>query len=83
MGDHKLTIRPIIKHIGPIENKSREEQFQNLTLRPILKMQHELLMAFFENYLSKRKINFAGLGALKRNELVSKIFKIDQIFKAE
>ena len=46
-------------------------------------MLHVFFMSFFVNYLSKRKINFAGMLYLKRNELVSNIFKNDHIFKAE
>ncbi len=83
MTDSKISIRPEIKNIGTTENKSQEERFQNLTLRPIIKLQHELLIAFFQNYLKRKRIDFEGLSTMKRNELVSNIFKNDTMFKTE
>ncbi len=83
MIDNKLSIRPVIIHIGTVENKTQEEGFQNTTLRPILKLQHELLIAFFENYVKRKKIDFQGLSSEKKNDLLSKIFKNDNIFKTE
>lgn len=79
----KTSIRPVIRKIGTIENKSPAERFQNLTLRPIIKLQHELLVAFFENYLKKRKIDFSGLSELEKHEVISKAFKKDNLFKTE
>ncbi len=83
MIDNKLSIRPVIINIGTVENKTQEEGFQNTTLRPILKLQHELLIAFFENYVRRKKIDFQGLSSEKKNDLLSKIFKNDNIFKTE
>ena len=34
------------------------ELFQNATLRPIIKMQHNLLIGSFKNYIQIRKIDF-------------------------
>lgn len=49
--------RPELK--GLVLNGTKDiEQFQNEVLRPILKMQHPLLIAFFSDYLTKRKITF-------------------------
>ena len=83
MIDNKLSIRPVIINIGTVENKTQEEGFQNTTLRPILKLQHELLIAFFENYVKRKKIDFQGLSSEKKNDLVSNIFKNDNMFKTE
>ncbi|MGB5321017.1 glyoxalase [Lutimonas sp.] len=83
MIDNKLSIRPVIIHIGTVENKTQEEGFQNTTLRPILKLQHELLIAFFENYVKRKKIDFQGLSSEKKNDFVSNIFKNDNMFKTE
>ena len=83
MSASKISIRPVIEHIGTPDNKSPEEKFQNLTLRPIIKLQHELLVSFFENYLRRKKIDFTGVGSVKQEELVSKIFRNDNMFKAE
>lgn len=37
---------------------SSAEQFQNETLRPILKAQNDLLVSLFRHYLQKRKVAF-------------------------
>ena len=83
MTDTKISIRPVIKNIGTNENKNEAESFQNTTLRPILKLQHELLIVFFENYVKRKKIDFQGLSSVKKNDLVTTIFKNDTMFKTE
>lgn len=83
MTNDKTIIRPMIKNIGTVINKSGEEKFQNMTLRPIIKLQHELLIAFFENYILRKKISFSILSTLKKQELMSNIFKNDTMFKTE
>ena len=40
---------------------SFDEQFQNATLRPIIKFQNALLLAAFRNYISKHKNGFYEL----------------------
>ena len=60
-------------NITTIENNidtSPAEQFQNDVLRPIIKMQHELLMAYFKNYIAQKKINFNGLPTFKQIEFI-------------
>jgi hypothetical protein len=83
MIEEKVSIRPVLTNIGSLENKSAEEKFQNETLRPILKLQHDLLLAFFSDYLSRKKINLAAMNSAKRQETVSTIFKNDNSFRTE
>lgn len=83
MTDTKISIRPVIKNIATIDNKNEAESFQNTILRPILKLQHELLIVFFENYVKRKKIDFQGLSSVKKNDLVATIFKNDTMFKTE
>lgn len=86
MINDKHSIRPAIAAIATnatLEHTSDEEKFQNQTLRPIIKMQHELLISFFQNYLAVKKIPFANLDALKKKETVARIFKTDNAFKTE
>ncbi len=83
MIEDKTSIRPTIKNIGTIENKNPEEKFQNISLRPIIKLQHDLLIAFFQNYLKRNKIDFSQLSTLRKKELISKVFKNDSLFKTE
>ena len=45
--------------IGTISDQSSlDEVFQNEVLRPILKLQNDLFIAAFRNYVSKNKIDF-------------------------
>jgi hypothetical protein len=83
MTKDKVSIRPRIEFIGSVENTSQEENFQNLTLRPILKMQHDLLVAFFENHLQRTKVDFSTLSSFQKTELISNIFTNDIRFKVE
>ena len=83
MIEDKTSIRPTIKNIGTIENKNPEEKFQNISLRPIIKLQHDLLIAFFQNYLKRNKIDFSQLSTLRKKKLISKVFKNDSLFKTE
>ncbi len=50
-----LTLRPNIPTIDFAAATSDAEQFQNETLRPLLKFQHPLLVAVFETYAQSRK----------------------------
>lgn len=62
----RKNIRPIIKEISTTLNKTVEEQFQNKTLRPIIKLQHDLLLAYFQAYLSKINFQFEDLSKVKK-----------------
>lgn len=54
------------------------EQFQNQTLRPILKFQHELLVAAFRAYIDKRHGVFFQLSAKDRVEWIKHSLQKDQ-----
>ena len=72
--------RPILN--GLVNKGTSEiEQFQNKTLRPVIKMQHELLIGAFKNYLQKRKIDFPALTEEKRRSRIASIFKTDNNYK--
>lgn len=83
MSCNKRDIRPHLKHITNTEYKRPEEKFQNITLRPILKMQHEILIAAFLHYVAKNKINFTELNKPKKDALIAQIFKTNHVFKTE
>ena len=76
-------IRPTIKGLKLNENMSAEEQFQNNTLRPIIKMQHDLLVAYFKHYLTAKKCKFSELSELKKLEFIAGTFSKDNSFKTE
>ena len=56
-----LSLRPTIPAASVTDSTSDEERFQNETLRPILKMQHPLLLALFRQYIQRRKNEFYRL----------------------
>jgi hypothetical protein len=57
------------------------ERFQNEIIRPIIKMQHQLLIASFQYYLQKRKIDFSILTDQKKRSRVTAIYKTDTTYK--
>ena len=61
-----LQIRPQIISAKVNPNMSFDEQFQNRTLRPIIKLQNELLLAVFQNYITKHKNRFYELSLENR-----------------
>lgn len=67
--------------LGKIDTHSSvEEEFQNKTLRPILKLQNELILQLFINYLSQNKIHFHDLSLDKRmNTIENAIAKDSQL----
>ncbi len=72
--------------IGSITDQSSvEEQFQNEVLRPILKLQNDLIILSFQNYLSVNKINFNSFTVDKKVTLIEnsihKDSKLRDIFK--
>lgn len=72
--------RPLIADlIQPGTNEI--ESFQNTTLRPIIKMQHDLLIASFQNYLQKRKINFSSLSQDQKRQRIESVFSKDINYK--
>ena len=57
--------------LGSITDQSSvEEQFQNEVLRPILKLQNDLIILSFQNYLSVNKINFNSFTVDKKVTLI-------------
>lgn len=51
------------------------EQFQNQTLRPILKLQNELLVALFKQYLLDKHTFFSGMTPFKQRITIENAIK--------
>lgn len=60
---------------------SSDEQFQNGTLRPIIKFQNPLLVAAYRNYIQKHKNFFYGLVLEKRLEYIEHAIQKDMKFR--
>lgn len=75
--------RPVISKAKVTPDTSPEEAFQNTVLRPIIKMKHDLLIAFTKHTLAKKKHDFALLNQEKKINYVSSCFEQDQTLRSE
>ena len=73
-------LRPVLKNLIN-SNTSDLERFQNEVLRPIIKMQNNLLVALFKNYIRNRKIEFNKLKAEVQENKINSILTKDINFK--
>ncbi len=76
-----LEIRPVLSNAQVSENMSIDERFQNTTIRPIVKLQHELLIAVFKNYIAKRKNVFYDLSLTKKLDYIENAIQKDMKFR--
>ena len=76
-----LSIRPLISSAKIVPNMTEEERFQNQTLRPILKLQNDLLLVAFKNYIKKMKNTFYELKLEKRMNYITKSIQKDIKFR--
>lgn len=76
-----LGIRPEIPAARITEDMTADEQFQNRTLRPIIKFQNNLLIAAFKNYIRKYKNSFYDLSLEKRLTYVDNAIQKDIKFR--
>ncbi len=65
------------------EQSSAEEVFQNQVLRPILKLQNDLILAMFQNYLKQNKIDFDQLFVANKLLSIENAIQKDVTFKHE
>lgn len=64
--------------LGKTDNHSSiEEEFQNKTLRPILKLQNDLFIQVFKNYLNQNRIHFDTLSLDKKMNTIEKAIAKD------
>lgn len=76
-----VDMRPEIPSATVTPFMSSEEQFQNKTLRPIIKLQNDLLLAVFRNYIHKHKNVFYTLPLAKRMEYIDNAIQKDIKFR--
>ena len=79
----KTDLRPIIPSIKKNEIDSKEEKFQNECLRPIIKLQHDLILACFEHYLSKHKFKVVEMNAKQKEAFFKKTYQNNTRLKTE
>ena len=81
MRNRLLEIRPNLE-IDHSES-SPMENFQNTTLRPILKLQNALLVAICKNNLAFQKSNFSNWDDQKKKTFITDLLNKDQKLKLQ
>ncbi|NGX83982.1 glyoxalase [Aequorivita sp. KMM 9714] len=76
-----LLMRPEISSAKVNSQMSDDECFQNKTIRPIIKLQGDLLLAVFRNYVTKHKNVFYDLNVEKKLEYIDKSINKDIKFR--
>ena len=79
MNENKKSIRPTLTFEK--EAESEFEKFQNEVLRPILKLQNNLLVEIFKAYLAKRKGTFYKLSEKEQMIYIDQSVRKDMKFK--
>jgi hypothetical protein len=76
-----LQQRPDIPTSKINEQMGAEEYFQNAVLRPILKLQNDLFISVFKNYIKKHKNVFYELSLEKKQRYVEHAIQKDIKFR--
>ncbi|MGA1772942.1 MAG: glyoxalase [Flavobacteriaceae bacterium] len=76
-----LQQRPQILSSKIHDNMSREEYFQNAVIRPVLKLQNELFIAVYMNYIRKHKNVFHDLSLPKKMQYIENSVQRDVKFR--
>ncbi len=76
-----LDCRPQISSALFSDSMSDDERFQNATLRPIIKLQGDLFVEVFKNYVYKHKNVFFGLSVEKQIDYIENAIQKDMKFR--
>ncbi len=76
-----LECRPQISSALFFDTMSADERFQNKTLRPVIKMQSELFVEVFKNYIAKHKNVFLDLSIEKQIDYIENAIHKDMKFR--
>ena len=79
--DDLLHIRPNLPTALIYDTMSSEERFQNTTIRPLLMLQNDLLIAVFKNYIEKHKNVFYELSLPKQLDYIENAIHKDMKFR--
>lgn len=83
MSNLKHKMRPEIPSINLDASSSEVELFQNKVLRPIIKLQHELIMCCFSNFIAQNKVLLHGYNKENKKFYLQKLFKTNTELKTE
>ncbi len=76
-----LSMRPKITSAKILPAMTTDEHFQNGTLRPVVKLQNDLLIAVFKNYVAKHKNVFYDLNIEKKLDYIENAIHKDMKFR--
>ena len=76
-----LQMRPEILTATISENMRPDEKFQNQTLRPVIKLQNDLLLEAFRNYIQKHKNVFLDMTADRKMLYIENAIQKDIKFR--
>lgn len=75
------SIRPNISSAVVNDLMKRDERFQNMVLRPVIKLQNDLLIEVFKNYVNKHKCIFYDLSVEKKISYIQNSIQRDVKFR--
>lgn len=76
----KLDLRPTLD-ISISETSTEMENFQNQTLRPILKLQNDLYLTLFNSYATRQKADYETLSGAKKRTFMEQSLQKDMVLK--
>lgn len=76
-----LKCRPEITSALFFDSMSDDERFQNATLRPVIKLQNDLFVVVFRNYVNKHKNVFYDLSIEKQMDYIDNAIHKDMKFR--
>ena len=76
----KLDLRPTLD-IPILETSTEVENFQNQTLRPILKLQNDLYLTLFNSYATRQKADYEILSGAKKRTFMEQSLQKDMVLK--
>lgn len=79
--DKRKELRPVLAKIEETEKCSIEEKFQNTTLRQVIKLQHPLIIALFQDYAITRKTVLNILTEQRKKRFIESALSKDIAFK--
>jgi hypothetical protein len=75
-----ISIRPVLNLLS-VEDTTAIESFQNETLRPILKLQHDIVVALFKYHIRQRNTPFETLPNASREKAIVLILQKELAFR--
>ena len=76
-------VRPNLPESLVEGNLKEEELFQNMVLRPVIKMQHDILILRVQSHFLSKKVVFHMMDKKKRVNAIESAFQNDNPFKKE